>query len=284
MYQRPISRRDPGLFMFLVDRSESMGRPWAGSPGLTLAQGATHAINKILYDLCVRCLKEPDAPPRHYFDIGVLGYGRSVLQKDQEAVEPALGGQLTGRPIVSITDLATHPIALREIQLGVDLPPSTMPIWIEPIHGYLTPMCGAISAAGGHIAEWIGDHQDSFPPVVINITDGFVTDEPEDGPSVLEWSRRLRALQTRDGQALLFNVFLSPDSETPALFPNSAQGLPAPGPSLFEMSSELPIPMRDIASRQVDLKSGARGLAFNADMNVLVRFLEIGTRSADALS
>lgn len=260
-----------------------MDRPWAGSPGMTLAQGAALALNRVLYDLCVRCLKEPDAPPRHYFDVGIFGYGRSALG-DYEAVESALGGQLAGQSIVSITELATYPLALREVKMGVDLPPTTMPVWIEPISGHLTPMCGAVSMAGSHVADWIRGHQSSFPPVVINITDGWVTDEPDGGPDLLEWSTRLRSLNTDDGQVLLFNVFLSPDSESPTLFPSGHGGLPEPGPALFEMSSELPGPIRDIAARECQLGPGAKGLAFNADMNVLVKFLEIGTRSTENLA
>ncbi|MGD9530652.1 MAG: hypothetical protein AB7V44_28225, partial [Pseudonocardia sp.] len=58
-YTQEFARATPGCNIILVDRSESMGMPWAGSAGLTLAEGAAIAINKTLYQLCDRTTKEP---------------------------------------------------------------------------------------------------------------------------------------------------------------------------------------------------------------------------------
>ena len=44
MYEQSISRKRPGCIVFLLDRSDSMSRPWGGSRE-TLAQGAARAIN-----------------------------------------------------------------------------------------------------------------------------------------------------------------------------------------------------------------------------------------------
>jgi hypothetical protein len=41
----------------------------------------------------------------------------------------------------------------------------------------------------------------------------------------------------------------------------------------------MPEPMKDNArSAQIDVPDGARALVFNADLDTLVKFLEIGTR------
>src|SRR4051795_857556 len=121
MYEAQISRTNPGCIVFLIDRSESMARPWAGSPGLTMAEGAAEAVNKVLYELCLKCVKEPGAPPRGYFVVGVFGYGRSAVAAD-DRVAPPLGGQFSGLPLVSLSERATHPVAVRDVQHGVDLP------------------------------------------------------------------------------------------------------------------------------------------------------------------
>lgn len=277
MYSAPLSRQNPGCVVILVDRSDSMKEPWAGTPGLTLAEGAAQAINKILLDLCIRAQKEVGAPPRHYFDVGVFGYGCSATVND-ERVEPALGGDLTGRPLVSLPDLATHPLAVRDLPQGMDTALVKMPIWVEPVHGWRTPMCQAIATAGEHVAQWATAHPKSFPPIVINITDGNVTDSPYGGADLQEWAARLTSLRTDDGPVLLFNCFLSPRRLEPSLFPSMAEHLPEPGPLLFDISSELPPSMAAMANSEgFDVATGARGIGFNIDMAGLVKFLEIGT-------
>lgn len=279
MYEAPISRTNPGCIVFLLDRSASMSEPFGAAAGLSLAQGAVNALNSILYDLCLRSKKEPGAPPRNYFEIGVLGYGQSAAGH-REAVEPALAGVLAGRPIVPIADVANYPLDIREIRRNPDLPAVRKPVWLDPLSGLGTPMCEAIATAGGHIAAWIQQHPDSYPPIVLNITDGWVTDSPYQGADLAEWARRLTSLSTTDGPTLLFNVFLSSTPAPVSYFPAMGGHLPTPGPGLFNISSPLPPGMaRQAAALGIPVdESGARGLVFNADLGALVRFLDIGTR------
>lgn len=282
MYEQTFSRRNPGCLVFLVDRSDSMKRPWHGSGG-TLASGAARAINTVLHQLAILATKEMGAlAPRHYFDIAVFGYG-AMPSTGAEGVESALGGALTGRGLVPLPELATNPLAYRE-EPSVDRgsPGATVPVWVEPHFGHRTPMCEAFSVAGYTAHEWASAHPESFPPIVVNITDGLVTDSPFEGASLQEWATRLSTVETDDGPALLFNVFLSADPVPPVLFPTAAHGLPEPGPELFDISSPLPDAMIGNArGGGVPVSPGARGLGFNADLATLDKFLEIGTRQAD---
>jgi hypothetical protein len=278
MYQQTFSRSTPGCIVFLVDRSDSMRQQWAGS-GLTLAEGAARAINKILLELCVKSTKEQGGALRCYFYVGIYGYGLCP-STGGEGVESALPGPLAARGIVPLPELADHPIAIRE-EPSVDALPtaSKLPAWVDPYHGFRTPMCQAIATAGAHLYEWANAFPQSFPPIVINITDGMVTDSPHEGADLGEWAQRLAAIQTGDGPALLFNVFLSPSPGAGVWFPASGADLPQPGPGLFSISSPLPQPMVDNArSAHIQVAPGARGLVFNADLAMLVKFLEIGTR------
>ena len=278
MYQQTFSRSAPGCIVFLLDRSDSMKQPWAGS-GMTLAQGAARAINKILLELCVKSTKEQGAPLRLYFYVGVAGYG--LRRSDGgEGVESAWGGRMTGRGIVPLPELAINPIAVRE-EPSVDAMQtrSKLPVWIEPAYGYRTPMCQAIAAAGEWVFDWARAFPTSFPPIIINITDGMVTDSPYQRADLKTWADRLVTISTTDGPAMFMNVFLSPSPAPGVWFPTTATQLPQPGPSLFSISSPLPQPMIDNArSAQIVVAPGARGLVFNADLAMLVKFLEIGTR------
>jgi hypothetical protein len=279
MYEQTFSRQNPGCIVMLLDRSDSMGAEWRQS-GQTLAEGAARAINRILFDLCIKSTKEVGGAVRDYFHVFVLGYGVRPVAGG-EGVEPAFGGRLTGRLITPLSELADAPLAIRE-EPSVDATTVTrMPVWVEPVSGYRTPMCEAIAVAGEQIFKWIDDHPNSFPPIVINITDGLVTDSPYDGADLAEWARRLTMMETSDGPTLLFNVFLSSEGE-PAFFPTSGDAFPAPGPQMFEMSSVLPDPMiRTARGAGVLVQPGARAMCFNADLEALVKFLQIGTRAAD---
>jgi hypothetical protein len=278
MYQQSFSRNAPGCIMLLIDRSESMGEPWAGTK-LTLAQGAALAINKILLELCVKSTKEQGAPLRRYFYCGMLGYGLCPTNGG-EGVEVALPGQLAARGIVPLPELAEQPIAVREDPTQDATPSrSKVPAWIDPYHGFTTPMCQAIATAGAYLHDWAKAFPNSFPPIVINITDGMVTDSPYQGADLSTWAERLTGISTNDGQTLLFNIFLSPKPEPGVWFPTSGEGLPHPGPGLFSISSPMPqLMIQNARAAQIDVVPGARGFAFNADLAMLVKFLEIGTR------
>jgi hypothetical protein len=278
MYEAPISRSRPACIVFLVDRSASMAERFGADGELSLAQGAANALNNILFELCLRSQKEPGRPPRHYFDVGVFGYGQSAKARS-EAVEPALAGPLQERTIVPIPEVATHPLAIREMRRSEDLPLSKMPVWLDPVAGFGTPMCQAIATAGSSLRDWVSAHPDSFPPIVINISDGEVTDSPYRGADLREWAQRLTTLATSDGNVLLFNVFLSSRQAPISFFPADGAHLPRPGGDLFAISSPLPPPMqRQAEASGFRVADGARGLVFNADLASLSSFLVIGTR------
>jgi hypothetical protein len=278
MYEQSISRKRPGCVVFLLDRSDSMNRSWGGTSE-TLAQGASRAINSILMELCLRAQKGQGVS-YHYFDVGIFGYGVRPVGGG-EGVESAFGGPLANRALVPIPEIRDNPIAVREVASG-DVGGATvrMPVWVEPVHGYRTPMCQAIAVAGQHVYEWAQAHPESFPPVIFNITDGFVTDNPYDGASLDDWAARLTGIATLDGQALLFNIFVAPEGGGDVLFPASAAGLPDPGPDLFRISSMLPDPMaRNAMSAGMTSVPGSRAFAFNvSDSAMLTKIFEIGTR------
>lgn len=278
MYEQELSRRNPGCVIFLIDRSDSMKAAWAGT-SMTLAQGAALAINKILLELSIKSTKESGSAMRSYFYVGCYGYGLSI-RTGAEGVESILPGGLAGRGIVPLPELAAAPLAVRE-QPSVDpmASPARAPVWVEPQHGHRTPMCEAFALVGAHVYEWAAAFTNSFPPIMINLTDGMVTDSPYQGVDLGVWASRLRSVQTSDGPALLLNIFLSPSKAPIVSYPATAHGLPAPGPELFAISSQLPRPMINNArAAGLAVTEGSRGFVFNADLASLVSFLEIGTR------
>ena len=98
----------------------------------------------------------------------------------------------------------------------------------------------------------------------------------------IPYAQAVRSLATSDGNVLLFNCHLSAASAETVLFPATNGALnDRLAKALFEMSSTLPdIFYRSALQEGFPLQAGARGMAFNADLVVLLKFLDMGTRAA----
>lgn len=275
-YTAEISRANPSCFVFLIDRSGSMDDPFgAGESTRKKADGVADAVNRLLQNLVIKCAKSEGV--RDYYHVGVIGYGSSV--------GPAFSGALAGRELVPISEIADHPARIEERSKKVDdgaggLVDQTVkfPVWFDPAAHGGTPMCEALTRARELVSGWLTQHPGSFPPIIINITDGESTDG--DPTSVAD---SIKALDTGDGNPLLFNVHLSSHPSAPVEFPDSESGLPDQyAQLLYRLSSPLPPYMRGIAGQEgYTVSDGTRGFVFNADIVSVIRFLDIGTRPAN---
>lgn len=272
-YTAEISRANPTCFLFLIDRSGSMADPFGNSEtGGSKADEAAVAINRLLSELIIKCAKDQEI--RRYFQVGVIGYGASV--------GPVLGGSLSGQDLVWIDDLYAAPLRVEErIKKVPDgaggLVETTVkfPVWFDPVADNGTPMTAAFKRAFSILQHWVTSNNSSFPPIVINITDGESTDGD---PSQV--ARALQALTTSDGNTLVFNVHLSSTRAAPIAFPDDEGSLPDQyARLLFGISSQLPDFMRETA-RQYGYSPAAnsRGFVFNAGIEDLISFLIIGTQ------
>src|SRR5437763_11169830 len=173
-YTAEISRTNPSCFVLLIDQSGSMSDPFgAGDAGTQKANGAADAINRLLQNLVIKCAKSEGV--RDYYSVGVLGYGSNS--------GPAFGGALAGRELVPISEIADNPARVEERTKKVDdgaggLVDQTVkfPVWFDPVANGATPMCAALDRAQQIMSAWAGQHAASYPPIVINITDGESTD------------------------------------------------------------------------------------------------------------
>lgn len=270
-YERRIDRLNPGLILLLVDQSDSMNEPLAGGD-TPKAQAVADQINQLIYELILRCVKTPREPPRPYFHIGVIGYS-TARSGDPIAASLLPPGSPESLGLLTTTDLASAPMRI-ERRTGAGGGTVNAPIWVEPIARGGTPMCAALNRAGRIAATWTTRYPETFPPIVVNLSDGEATDgRPE------VWAQRLQSLRTSDGGLLLFNINLSAQPNVPIVFPVDGAGMPDRlAQRLLEMSSPLPPDMVHTARGQgLELVPGARGFAYNADMRTLALFLNVGT-------
>jgi len=272
-YSAEISRANPSCFVFLIDQSGSMENPLPGAEGRRKADSVADAINRLLQNLVIKCARGEGV--RNFYEVGVIGYG--------EAVEPAFSGPLRGRPMVPLSDIANQPARIEERRRVSGNGNGTktehlvkFPIWFEPRSKGLTPMGEAIERTTEMLKPWVAAHPHSYPPIVINISDGAATDT---GP--VAQARALRDLATDDGPVLFFNCHISEKPAQPVVFPADDRELPDDfARTLFDVTSPLPENLAAQArSEGLNLAADARGFAFNADLTELIRFLDLGTRS-----
>lgn len=273
-YSAEVSRPNPGCITFLIDQSGSMADPFGGEHGVSKAQKLADALNRLIFELTIRCTKDQTEGVRNYFDVCVLGYGASV--------GPCMGGSLTGRDVVPLKEVADNPSRVEERRRKVEDGTGGLveelvkvPVWFDPRAENGTPMSQSLSRSRMILEPWINSHPSSFPPIVINITDGEATDgDPRAAAG------ELRGLSTSDGNVLLFNVHLSSRPSTPVLYPESSVGLADEfAQQLFEMSSVLPPHLQDAAKAEgYAIGPQSRGFAFNVEIVEVIKFLDIGTR------
>jgi hypothetical protein len=251
-----------------------MGDPFpqaenAGAKAAFLAD----AINRFLMDQVLRCTIGDEI--RDWFHVGVLAYG-------DNSVRSAFGGALSGRQLVSISEVGDNPARVEErtkrepdgagglVEVRVKFP-----VWFESVASGNTPMCKAFQEAQSIVQSWLSQHPECFPPIVIHFTDGESTDG--DPSSAMD---SLKQLSSEDGSVLLFNVHISSNRQAqPVIFPDSSSGLPDEyALMLFNTASPLIPPMRAVATASgYSVTDGAKGFVLNARPAHIIEALSIGT-------
>jgi|JFJP01.1.fsa_nt_gi uncharacterized protein YegL len=274
-YQAEISRVNPTCFLFLVDHSSSMASPIMGVPeNPKKSVFVADALNKTIQSLIVSASKDMDV--RRYYQVGVIGYGSQVTS--------ALGGALKDQDLVWIDDLYMNPLRIEDrikkesdgvggfLEVKMKLP-----VWVDPVSRGQTPMCQALERSRDILSAWVAQYPDSYPPTVINLTDGESNDGDPRKPAA-----ELTSLATNDGNVVLLTVHSSSREYAQQIFfPDDLARLPDHfSKTMFQLSSVLPPAMLRTAAELLNspLNENAHGFVYNADIAGIVQALEIGTR------
>jgi hypothetical protein len=278
-YTSEISRANPTCFFFLIDQSSSMTDPVMGVAGNPKkADFVADALNKVIQTLIVTASK--DVEIRKYYQIGSIGYGGSN-------VTSGFGSLFGEQELIWVDDLYNKPLRVEERMKresdgagGIIQVPTKFPIWIDSVANGRTPMCEALDRARTILEKWVKEHPLSYPPTIINLTDG----EANDGDPRIP-AKAITDLTTSDGNVLLLTVHVSSTSFSQQIFfPGANEGLPDdPSKVMFEMCSPLTPPMIKTAEDllQIKLDVGAIGFVYNSGIEGIVSALEIGTRPAN---
>jgi hypothetical protein len=250
-----------------------MSDPFAGI-GIQKAQGAADALNNFIRSLILRCTKG-EGEVRDYFEISIIGYG----------AQSNTASSLLAGDFLKISDLEKRP--LDRVTIAKKIPDGAggivevneeVPIWVKPESGADTPMAQAVNLAHQIISQWLNDHPNSYPPILVNITDGEATgDDPE------PIAEQVKQLSTTDGNVLFWNCHITSNPSNPELFPNEEARLPDQfAQKMFRMSSQIPSSMVSVAKELLKLPGidqNSRTMAYNTDLVSMIQFIDIGTRT-----
>lgn len=279
MYSARITRDRRTAFVFLCDQSGSMTERivFQGSE-MHKSEAVATIMNMAIEELANRCRREDGI--RDYFDIAVAGYSgdgiRSLL--------------CTDGTFASITELVRCNVPIKRRHILRILPGGNQLSatvdqrqWITPAASGNTPMLAALEYAEHALRQWCSARSNrlSYPPTVINITDGEASDA--DDEQLLHAASRIKSLSTHDGNALLFNIHLAPyttDRADTVSLPCSEDELPNVkyASLLYNMSSVLPTQYSRMLSA-ADL-SPRRAVCYNCPADELFSMLAIGTASS----
>jgi len=258
-----ISSTNPCLLVYLIDQSGSMNEDF-GNAAHTKAVEVANAINDILYEVGLHCIGSA-GELKNRFEVAILGYG-----KNENVIQPAWEGQLSGKWVVSIKNIFEYP-------LGQE---NDKPIWVRPYASGGTPMTKAFENAQRLCSDWInwGNHRECHPPIIINITDGEATDAGSNFYLLKNQVDQLKNLRTNYGSVIVLNIHISTRSGDKLLFPSEVNSRERFDKLLFEISSPLNENMIRIAKQKgYNIGENAKGYVFNGNASDLINFLNIGT-------
>ena len=269
-YEAEISRRNPACVLVLLDQSGSMSE-LLPAENTAKAQGVVDVVNNLIAELINRNTNGEEVFDR--VDVGVITYGGETVATP-----------LAENGLASLTQLAAKPLRVdtRQVEhyMGAgrtEMQTIVMPVWFDPISSGRTPMCQALERAKTILGSWTAAHPSSYPPILINVTDG----EASDGNPTPHF-QGLQSLSTQDGAALVINVLITQKANgTKVCYPGDSEEMwDEVSTRLFLGSSLLPDALRKQAQDRLErtLPAGARAVVLNAGMVELVQALDIGTR------
>ena len=278
-YSARVTRNSPAAIVIMIDQSGSMATAYQN--GICRAQTVVNIVNELLQDLLFKCQKENGV--KNYFNIMVFGYG--------EKINLLWESDLKDKKWVIVQDLKDNIIdihrdeAERITPFGVKKYIKERYKWISKNStGKSTKMKEAFKYCQSALEEWTLINEDSFPPMVFNITDGKPTDIGNDFDLWLSTCKSLTSTGTKDGNTLLFNILLTPGNEL--IMPTVTQSETIVDTYYRAMllgSSELPVAMRPIAARVFEnqklLNEMTRCLIINSTPSSILGMLNIGTNT-----
>ncbi len=251
---------------------------------MTKAEVVAEVANQFISELKERSSRNGEV--RDYYDIAVVGYsGRGVSS--------LLPGKV---PFMPIVELVNMPACEQSSRVGYTMADGgtkyyteLTKCWIEPEASGLTPMFEALIVVRDLIDQWCAmpENSDSYPPFLINITDGESSDCEYKDIDII--SNRIKSISTNDGEVLFINVHIASLCDSTSIIFPSDEDLTHEvmsnrrAMSLYQASSYMPDSFNDVICDIKGIRPSAisrfKGVGFNSSITELVSILNIGSIS-----
>ena len=279
MYEQDITRARRTAFIITIDHSLSMKEEILfGGMRMPKSHAVAIATNRLIDELVLRSSR--DGHTRNYYDVAVLGYSNN---KVYSMLSDEIG-------FLPIDVLAAQGPRKMTVEFEWKLPSGAttkvtefVPEWVQPLACGSTPMYEMFVYVSNLVKDWCDNpaNKDSFPPMVINITDGTPSDSSEQ--ELIEISEHIRSMGTSDGKTLLFNIHIGSDDSCKLFFPRRDELEPRNHFAylMAEMSSTIPEAFEDaVMSLRGDFAHPPfLAMGYNTTMVELIAMLNIGSYS-----
>lgn len=280
MYERSITRNTRAAIIIAIDSSITM-QEWTKfyNTRMRKMDAAALIANFAIDELVTRSTRSGYI--RDYYDIAVIQYSG-------DGIEPIIGSE-TGDMvhINTLGKITPQPVSYNVAQEEEDGTQSIIPItlheWVTPKAYGIAPMYEALAHSKGLVTRWCEDRMNrgSFPPLIINISDGCCSDADED--EILDMVKEIESIGTKDGTTLLLNIHLANeiDDTSSVLFPAVSDLISQDHDCqmLYNISSTLPKELEHFVDEIVGRKGSGpyKCFACNASICEILTLTDIGT-------
>lgn len=233
-YSSIISEGNPVGVFFILNQSDPTKEIISfDSTEMSKASAECGIIDQVINELIVQNTSNGVIDDR--YNIAVLGYGDYVFNC------------LKGKGIQSLNELNDNPIFvkthIKEIRTrqGAKTIEQKRPVWVKPRSRGGAYLNKALNSVKKLVDKWTEEHMDSFPPIIIHITE-YRYHGAEDS-EMIQLAKEIKSLLTNDGNALFFNIHLTWNENTvPVVFPSNESKISESyyGSMYYLMSSVLP--------------------------------------------
>lgn len=202
-YSQTVTRKHRTLFVIAVDQSGSMlGLPKGKSCDISRANIAAMTASMFIDELIYKSTNMGEV--RDYYDVAVLGYSagdvRPLLDDNQQVLPiSVIAGKRDGlEQIIYDTDGSLSAPKLFRTYVAE---------WVKPTAFGDTSIVEMLYTVNDIVSKWCSNpnNRDSFPPIVVNITDDT---RALNHSMVKELYSRLSSLGTSDGKVIVLSIYI----------------------------------------------------------------------------
>lgn len=246
-------------------------------------EAAALIANFVIDELVMRATRAGDI--RDYYDIAVLQYSGDGLESIIASEDDTMV------QISSLHNAIPQPKSYNIVHTEEDGTQQTIPLilheWVTPKACGIAPMYEALVHIKSLVSKWCDDsfNHRSFPPIVINISDGCCGDA--DDIELLDMAAEIESIGTKDGTTLLINIHLAneDDSAENVLFPQVCDLFSHDHDTqlLYDMSSRLPKELEYMIEDIVGCNTQGPHKCFarNASVCEILALTDIGTEGCN---